>query len=465
MIFNIILKELKNNLTSLRFLLTLVLTLIMIIISTFIFVGQYHQKLTEFRELENKNNEQLINNSNNLSSIASQQQTIHLRPTRMELISEGGIKHLPKMFRVSTFQIYEPEFVSTENNFMNRFTNIDWTFIIAFLLSFFAILLTYDAATGEKSDGTLRLMLSHSVSRSTVILSKYISALVTIVIPLVLGIILSLLIAALFGQVAFFSLEIAKIIFYIIAAQFYLSIFMLFGLLVTCLTKNSVTSIIILLFIWVVAAILIPNSGGKIAAKFFQIPTREQIDRQIRNKTSEISDAHTAKYEKTFWWNGNPRAEWVPYRCRAVNAMADARNQINHDYMNQRINQIKKARSILKISPTTVFSSLSEQICTTGLDHFESFYQQIVDYRNQFRQFITEKDKADPDSPHQIYEWESSPMSQKPVDLNAIPRFQEKELSLLNTIQRALSNFAILIVFNAILFVAVFVAFGRYDVR
>jgi len=437
----------------------------MIIISTFIFVGQHHQKLAEFREMENKNNKRLIDNSNNLSGVASQQQTIHLSPTRMELIAEGGIKHLPKMFRVSTFQIYEPEFVSTENNFMNRFTNIDWTFIIAFLLSFFAILLTYDAATGEKSDGTLRLLLSHSVSRSTVILSKYLSALITIVIPLILGIILSLLLAALFGQVAFSSLEIAKIIFYIIAALFYLSIFMLFGLLVTCFTKNSVTSIIVLLFIWVIAAILIPNSGGKIAAKFFQIPTREEIDRQIRNKRSEISNAHTAKYEMTFAWNGDPRAEWVPYRCRAVNAMADARNQINHDYMNQRINQIKKAKSILKISPTTVFSSLSEQICTTGLDHFEYFYQQIVDYRNQFRQFIIETDKADPDSPHQIYEWENSPMSQKPVDSNAIPRFPENELSLSKTIQKVLLNFAILIVFNAVLFVAVFVAFGRYDVR
>jgi len=465
MLINLILKELKNNLTSLRFLLTLVLTLIMIIISTFIFVGQYHEKLTDFRELENKKNEQLIDNSNNLSSLASQQQTIHLSPTRMELIAEGGIKHLPKMFRVSTFQIYEPEFVSTENNFMNRFTNIDWTFIIAFLLSFFAILLTYDAATGEKSDGTLRLLLSHSVSRSTVISSKYLSALITIVIPLILGIILSLLLAAFFGQVAYSSLEIAKIIFYTIAALFYLSIFMLFGLLVTSLTKNSVTSIIILLFIWVISAILIPNSGGKIAAKFFQIPTREQIDQQIRDKRSEISDAHMAEYEMTFAWNGDPRAEWVPYRCRAVNAMADARNQINHDYMNQRINQVKRAKSILKISPTTVFSSLSEQICTTGLDHFEYFYQQIVDYRNQLRQFIIETDKSDPDSPHQIYEWESSPMSQKPVNSNAIPRFQEKELSLFKTIQKALSNFAILIVFNAVLFIAVFVAFGRYDVR
>jgi ABC-type transport system involved in multi-copper enzyme maturation permease subunit len=445
--------------------LTLVLTLIMIIISTFIFVGQYHQKLIEFRELENKNNEQLINNSNNLSSVASQQQTIHLSPIRMELIAEGGIKHLPKMFRVSTFQIYEPEFVSTENNFMNRFTNIDWTFIIAFLLSFFAILLTYDAATGEKSDGTLRLLLSHSVSRSKVILSKYLSALVTITIPLVMGIILSLLIAALFGSIAFSSLEIFKILIYIVAALFYLSIFMLFGLLVTSLTKNSVTSIIILLFIWVISAILIPNSGGKIAAKFFQISTREEIDRMISDKGSEISDAHRAEYEKTFWWNGDPRAEWVPYRCRVVNAIAEARNQVNHNYMNQRINQIKKAKSILKISPTTVFSSLSEQICTTGLDHFEYFYQQIVDYRNQFRQFITETDKADPDSPHQIYEWESSPMSQKPVDSNAIPRFQEKELSLIKTIKRALSNFAVLIIFNAILFIAVFVAFGRYDVR
>lgn len=465
MLITIISKELRNNLTSLRFFLTLLLTVIITIISTFIFTDHYRQRMDEFRELQINNDEELSNNASNLSRVAFQSQTIQLKPTPMELVADGGIKNLPKTFRVSAFQISEPENISRSNKFIYKFANVDWTFMIAFILSFFAILLTFDAVSGEKNDGTLRLTLSHAVNRSSVMLGKYLNALVTLAIPLLLGVMLSLLIITGYGQVPFSALQPGKILLYLIAALFYLSIFVLFGLLITGLTHNSITSIIILLFIWVFLALLIPNSGGKIAVKFFPIPTRELVDRQISDKRSEIAEAHRARYDKTFNWDGNIWAEFVPYRCRAVTEMADARNRINHDYLSRRIKQIQNAKSVLIISPTVVFSNIADQICMTGLDHFEYFYQQIFDYRNQFRQFIIEKDKADPDSPHQVYEWENTPMSQKPVPPNSIPRFQERKLSFVKTIQKALFNFAILLVFNLILFIAVYTVFQRYDVR
>ncbi|MFQ6082879.1 MAG: hypothetical protein ACE5WD_05920, partial [Candidatus Aminicenantia bacterium] len=81
------------------------------------------------------------------------------------------------------------------------------------------------------------------------------------------------------------------------------------------------------------------------------------------------------------------------------------------------------------------------------------------------RQFIEEKDRLDPDSPHQIYKWEQSPMSQKPVNANSIPRFQEREPHFTIALKKALFNFSILIFFNIMLFIAVFTAFQTYDVR
>ena len=466
MLKQIIIKELKNNLVSLRFLLILTLVLILFGVSTFVFTGIFHKKLTGFNELVNKNNQDLNTWSENLSTLSRQEQTILISPTPMEIVSEGGIKNLPNSFKVHAFQIMEPENISAHNKYMRKFNNVDWGFIISFILSFFAILLTYDAFSGEKSDGTLSLLLSNSVRRTTVILGKYFSALITIAIPLFIGITISLLILTLYGQTGFSALQFGKIFIFVTAAFAYLSIFVLLGLLVTSLTKNSVTSIIILLFIWVLLAVLIPNSGGKIAAKIYSIPTREEIDRQISDRREEIHDARNAEYPATFRWSSSePRGEWVPYRARAVNEMGEARNNIELNYMNQRIDQIKKSRKTMFVSPTAVFNDLSEKICTTGIDKFENFYNQIVQYRQSFRQFIIDKDKMDEESFHCVYEWEASPMSQKPVDYQSIPRFEERELTVSTTLKKALFNFSLLLIFNIVLFIFVFTAFLKYDVR
>ena len=49
---------------------------------------------------------------------------------------------------------------------MPHLFTIDLTFIVQFLFSFFAIILGFNAATGEKEQGTLKLTLSNPVKRS-----------------------------------------------------------------------------------------------------------------------------------------------------------------------------------------------------------------------------------------------------------------------------------------------------------
>lgn len=314
-------------------------------------------------------------------------------------------------------------------------------------------------------NGTLQMILSHSISRNSVIVGKYISAIITITIPLIAGIMMSLVISIIYGQITFSMIQMGKVFIYVVASIFYLSIFISVGLLVTSLTKNSITSILALLFIWVLLAVLLPSSGGKIATKLFPIQTQEEIGRLIEDRQQEIQDAHLSRNPRALSWTGDPWYEHVPARAACVNEMANARNSISNEYMLKRINQIRNAKTVLSISPTAVFNNLSEHICTTGLDGFGHFYRQIYDFRNLFHQFIVDKDKLDPDSPHLVYEWERTPMSQKPVDSGSIPRFQFRKLSISVTIQKALNDFIILVFFNMTLFVFIHKVIQRYDVR
>ena len=66
---------------------------------------------------------------------------------------------------------------------MPNYIEIDWGVVTAVLLSFMGILFTFDSISGEQERGTLRLMLSNSVSRSAVICGKFLGAFFTIAMP------------------------------------------------------------------------------------------------------------------------------------------------------------------------------------------------------------------------------------------------------------------------------------------
>ena len=81
---------------------------------------------------------------------------------------------------------------------------IDWVFI-GILMSFFAILFTFDAIAGERARGTLSLMMSNTVSRGQVLFGKYIGAFVTLMVPLLISILMNLLIIHFSGNIPFAS--------------------------------------------------------------------------------------------------------------------------------------------------------------------------------------------------------------------------------------------------------------------
>ena len=77
-------------------------------------------------------------------------------------------------------------------NIRPDYTQIDWVFIIALVLSFVAILFTFDAISGERERGTLRLTLSNSVSRGAVLFAKFLGAFLSISIPFLIGALIGL---------------------------------------------------------------------------------------------------------------------------------------------------------------------------------------------------------------------------------------------------------------------------------
>ena len=76
-------------------------------------------------------------------------------------------------------------------------------YIVRIVLSLVAVLLTYDAISGEREQGTLKLILSNGVPRSTILLSKCIGGYVTLILPFLVPVLIALLILTMSESISF----------------------------------------------------------------------------------------------------------------------------------------------------------------------------------------------------------------------------------------------------------------------
>ena len=470
----IVRKEILAKLLSLRFILVLLLILLLFVASGFVFVHKYRQQMDDYWKETNKNLSDLRKQASQLYELAFYKQAIWRKPKPLTLCAEGFEKSLPNHFNFNIFDMHFPEVKSRSNFILPRFNDIEWVFIISLVLSFVALLLTYDSICGEREAGTLRLMLAGSIARHKVLMGKYAGAMLTLGIPLLLGLLVNLIIVLLTDVVDIGVSDWLRILGIVLLSFTYLSIFVLLGLVVSSRTAHSANSMVILLLVWVGLVILIPSFGRIISNTFHKLPTRLELQRRSREAFDQIyKDVAAEKFGKNAGnYNSNPNSPSInpPARARLFNAVTDSQNRLFEEYHNHMMAQARSGRNFTRISPAVIYQRALEAIAGTGINRCTNLYQQIKRYQGGFKEYIRSKDQEDPDSLHLIFDSKSAAkdwgtMSNKPVSFDTMPKFQEQDPPVTESLKWAIWDIGLLALFNLVFFTAAFVSFLRYDVR
>jgi len=127
-------------------------------------------------------------------------------------------------------------------------------------------------------------------------------------------------------------------------------------------------------------------------------------------------------------------------------------------------------RNLTCVSPTVIYQRAAEAVAGTGINHCVDLYQQIKEYQANLKDCIRDKDAEDPNSRHLIFPDEACVLawrtiSHNPVDFATVPKFQERDLELGQSLNLAIWDIGLLALFNLVFFAASFVSFLRYDVR
>jgi ABC-type transport system involved in multi-copper enzyme maturation permease subunit len=482
MFWHIAKREIYDNMTSLRFGFTVILLVLLMVINAATFVTKgYKESIESYRGDTAKSLDKLKGNCSSVYNLALEGPgNLRKKPSALTFCADGGEENIPGMAEGKNpgwssswggiqysakgfWRMYYPHFDINVKNIMPDYLKTDWTFTIGVLVSFACILFTFDAISGEKERGTLRLCLAGAVPRSSVILGKFAGAFISIILPLSIAILLNLFIISISDAAQLDGGHWGRIGMIMLISAVYMAIFVCLGIFVSARCSRSSTSLLTLLLVWVVFVVLMPNILGSISSGLKKVPSADEISRR---KQSTRDDLRKGYYDRGLLKiapsRENPDMGVMKLWAEFLNEDRRTHEKIMDEELDAQLAQIQLARQITRISPTAIYQYALESVSNTGFERHRKFIANVRVYRDRFWEYIKSEDRKDRDSLHVDFVREG--MSDKPANFDNAPRFTEN-LSLAGALQDALLDITILTLFAVFLFMAAYISFIRADVK
>lgn len=477
MISTIVRKEIHNHILSFRFVVTALLLIVVVPVTVLVLTNDYVRQWDDYsrRQVEIERYLGRYAHFNRLGGI--------VEPTQPPVPLMTLVRGLSADVGMDSFDNDPLPIV---------FPLLDLTFIIVILISLAGLVFSYDSVSGEREDGTLKLMLANGVPRAKVLMGKIVGGTLTLLIPFLLASLGGLFIILLNPRVDWKGADFGALGLIILGTVVYAGLFTTLGTLISARHRSSASSIMTSLFVWVVMVLVIPNLSPYAASFFRPAPSRIKIDREVFRLTQDERDvlgrrlakentgavlkehpilAGIERMSENEIKDRIPRdpgfaAAYEAYRKAGQAGWdeANARQNAKADILQKDLDLKEKAQTQLAVglsmaSPLADFTYLAADLSNTGMRNMRHFgvlsrsWWQMYDEFSERR--MNEMKKADPTADV----WNSV------ADVRDMPRFRYTEEPVDDRFAGILAPLTVLIVMASGLFIAAYVAFVRYDVR
>ncbi len=494
MIQHIFLKELQIALLNRRLIVSCFVLIILMVVGGLVFEKRYRSAQQEYDEfvLQDKQNLTAIvsNKQKEVEKVKEQGMSVsqdmideHLKlklnefifitrhigkePSKLSFIASHN-SALPNGVEMDYFRMSIPQTYNTFNQYFRPFVALDWANIVMYFLSFICLCFAYDAFSSEKQNGTLKLMLTSSVPRWKILLGKLFALWFILLMPIIIGIVIHLLIIQFSAGLILTSVDYYKVLAFILITILFIgfNILLFFG--ISIITPRASISSIVCLLAWIVLVFILPNTSWLIAGKLKPVPS---IAEQNFREETLMKDAD----DKTIRWSSGWHFEWEKrsedvYKWKNKHDwMENIHREIWDEYQNSLFRQTDLAIALSKISPFSVFRWIGDRIADNNYYGYHNFQQQAVAYQTVYRNYIVDKDAADPTSLHLIWRDRFNGckdyMSKAAIDPADVPVFAYRSSKILDLMYQSRWDITVLLLWFGALFGLVYYAFARYDVR
>jgi ABC-type transport system involved in multi-copper enzyme maturation permease subunit len=519
MIWKIAKKEFLLNLMAFKFVVAVVVSIALTAIFTPILAKDYQQRLRAYHDNVARDEAELrkVKVYKNIAP------TIFRPPSMLSVFSEGLEKRIGESATIELDKVPEISAAATEGNpYQSVFPVFDASLILKIVIGVLALLVAYDAVSGERERGTLKLMLSGTTRRHQVLLAKLLAGLLILVVPVTIVFVIGMIILLSFPLVDLTVSDWERIGLMYLASLIFVSAMYNVGLLFSCLTRRSAISLVLGLFLWILFAVVIPNGSVYLAAEMRPLKLQETIDGQVMSLRQEYeSEFNKVKppSPNRVWQSDTADAFGRGY-LRLVNRAymeylqksmpleyslrikyADRYWEVERSYFNSLCEQKILADSLSKLSPISLYESVMSALAGTDMAAYQRFMDTVRAHRAElieyirskttdfsspsfftpctqeeaaeYDKFITQLSQLENDAEMARWNqanqalrnwWEKMLIETPNLDLRDCPRFTSAHGAFGN-LRSAIGDLALLLFANFLFFVVAFATFERYDVR
>ncbi len=338
------------------------------------------------------------------------------------------------------------------------FDAVDFAYVVSILVSLVVILLGYDTCSGEREQGTLKLILSGPVSRHAIFLAKLTAGgaclLTTLASSLAAGLLVMLAVgvaptAAEWLRIA--GLTAASAVFIICAFSI--------TMLVSTLVRRSTTALVALLIGWTLAAFVVPKLSVLVAEHVG--PRSSRLETQLGKEMNlqhaqermrvELRQAAASGLGISGAWYADAQS-----RLRAEQTSLDTR--LEEEWRVRQEARTRLTTRLSRVSPVCSYVHVAMALAGTAPADLDTATASLREYRRQFADVISRQVRRAGSLAETLSQRERIDVAQLPV-----PVFTARPLGA--ALHDVMSDLALLLAIPFCSVASSYVAFIRYDPR
>jgi ABC-type transport system involved in multi-copper enzyme maturation permease subunit len=353
-------KELLDHLLSLKFHVCLVAMAVLLGLCGFVMYRDYQLRMQNFAVMRER--------AKPRPGEAGLMAVVEPRP--LSVFAKGLDEVMDRGYTITAYLGIQPHDRQTSPvSLFALFAPPDLLYIVKALLSLIAVLFAYDAVSGEKESGTLKLVLGSGVSRAEVAAGKMLGGLAVVMLPFVAVWVAILTALATRPEIVLGGTEFSRLGLMLLASLLYIASFFALGLLVSALARSSAASLIVLLFLWATLVFAVPNVGNLIAEQVAPVPSAE---------TQELLRMQAFA-----------KSRFLAIQSRERNQEASAASfnreydRLVEDYRAKLDGLLTTSKSFTRLSPAATLTYLFTDLAGTGLAEQRRVTRALMDYKSR----------------------------------------------------------------------------------
>lgn len=506
-------KEVKNYLQTFKFSAALLTTFVLIIASVWVLGGDFLRRQDSYNTLSEKAAQRV----REVYVPSRIQPILHRPPSPLSIFAQGEEKRLGNSVLVRRWEVPSEATDSlTDNMLLAADPPFDLLTIFTLVVSLFGIVLSYDAISGERERGTLKLLCTFRTSRAIIFGAKFVSGVLVLSLPFIISLLCALLILQFMFAISFTALQWLAIVLMTCAGCVFGAFFIAVGLCCSALVRRSSTSLVLSLLIWSLGVMIVPNAANSLASALTELQSPAVLDtfeytmnEEIREKKHRFRSEHSSNPqsgwgswniggETPFLFDGNPAQfadteNFIRYyeKLHQQHALEVWNLKLEH------LRQKKRQRSMADIlsfpAPAFHLRAFYTTLAATDYQAHADFMDRARRYREELmsdfqrRGFFSDnvlglfsrRTKEEVSDERKFQERQKSHLARlnagvdiwdvvgernwDPLPRDLMPAFEHGEVD--PRLDEAAWPFTVLVIMTALVFSVGLVAFIRYDIR